>query len=128
MKFKPENAIDGKIREPKHLRKIWSPNGGKPLPLQGSDTGLSFNSFEFKPKPRRLNVSWSQLDEKMLSSYSSIQYEFIEKAWEEFCKSAGIPKSYLFGAIDSTAKENRKTLIESISEASKLIYENIKRG
>ena len=94
MKFKPENAIDGKIRKPKQLRKIWSPTGGKPLPLQGSDTGLSLESFEFKPKPRRLNVNWSVLDEKTINE---TQDQLIEKAREEICKSAGVPKSYIFG-------------------------------
>ena len=116
MKFKPENAIDGKIRKPKQLRKIWSPNGGKPLPLQGVDTGLSFSSFEFKPEPRRLNVKWTKLDEKILSS--SAQDRLTEYVREELCKSAGIPKSYIYGAIDSTAEENRKkTLLGPFAEA-----------
>ncbi len=127
MKFKPEVSVDGKIREPKKLRKIWSPNGGKPLPLQGEDAGLRLNSFEFRPKPRRLNVSWSKLDEKVLDT--TAQDQLIKAAREEICKSAGIPKSYVFGAIESTAEKNKKkTLIESIAEASKHIYENIKRG
>lgn len=58
---------------------------------------IALSDFEFKPKPRKLKVSWSQLPEKEINDFlnKSAQDLLIEAAKEEILKSTGIPPKYL---------------------------------
>jgi len=105
MKFRPTdwNRRTGKSLVPKELRKIWTPNGGKPLPMiqdRVSILGISdagFEGYTFRPKRTTLNVSWSALSEVALSNISSAQDLLIKNAREDLAKSVGVPASYIFG-------------------------------
>lgn len=58
---------------------------------------LNISDYEFKPKPRKLKVSWSQLPEKEINDFlnKSAQDLLIEAAKEEVLKATGIPPKYL---------------------------------
>lgn len=105
MKFRPTdwNHKTGKSLVPKELRKIWTPNGGKSLPMirdRVSTLGISdggFGDYVFRPRRTTLNVSWSTLSEVTFSNPGSAQDLLIKNAREDLAKSMGVPASYIFG-------------------------------
>jgi len=58
---------------------------------------VHLSSFEFKPKPTKLKVNWSQLPEKEINDFlnKSTQDLLIAAAKEEVLKVTGIPPKYL---------------------------------